>query len=332
MADSVSGNSPMEKLWKQLSVLIAGAGSIGKRHARVLQALGIEDIRVCDPRLEARQEMAAQVPLARQYDSYQAGLLDKPDTVFICTPPWMHVPMAIAAVEAGSHVMCEKPLSDSDQGIDRLIALSEQRRKKVMVALCFRYHAGVIKACEYLQSGRVGRVVSLRSLMGEHLPHARPDYRDLHSARHMGAFDLMHDLDLVLWLADRTVKKVLCVAGNYSDINIEAVDLVEILIDFDGPCAATVHLDFFQQPRRRQLELIGTEGAIIVEFASWDICTVSVYQANKGFWEHEQINTDRDDMFQAENREFLQAVVDDRQVSCTIEEGRKALAVVLECV
>ena len=77
----------MVKAWTDLSVLIVGCGSIGKRHARVLRSLGVADVRACDPSPEQRQLLSAESPRVRMYDSYDAGLRDRPDTVLICTPP-----------------------------------------------------------------------------------------------------------------------------------------------------------------------------------------------------------------------------------------------------
>ncbi len=168
-----------------------------------------------------------------------------------------------------------------------------------------------------------------RALMGEYLPDVRPDYRDLFSAKHGGAFDLMHDIDLAIWYAGQRVRQVYSLNGTYSDIGIEAPDVVEILMGFKDRCLASVHLDFFQRPRRRQIELIGTDGVILVEFARWDRCTVRVYEAARGAWEQEELATDRDDMFRAEDREFLQAVAKDKPIACTVEEARRSVEVVL---
>jgi predicted dehydrogenase len=104
---------------------------------------------------------------------------------------------------------------------------------------------------------------------------------------------------------------------------------VEFLLDFEDRCVATVHLDFFQRPRRRVMELIGTKGIVTVEFARWDHCTVSIYEAARGEWEAEDRDTDRDDMFRAEDREFLEAVAEDKPIRCTIAEGRKSVEAIL---
>lgn len=316
----------MKDNWRELSVLVAGCGSIGKRHARVLGELGLRDVRACDPVPAQRDAMATAVPGVRLYESFEEGLRDKPDAVVIGTPPWLHIPMAVDALRAGCHVLCEKPLSDTLEGVDELERAIAETGLRFMVALCFRFHEGHHRAKALLDAGAIGRLISIRALVGEHLPDVRPDYRDLFSSKTSGAFDLMHEVDLALWYAASPVRRVACFSGNYSDIGIEAPDVAEVLIDFEDRRLASIHLDFFQRPRRRQTELIGTGGVITVEFAQWDRCALSWHQ--RGQWHHDEFATDRDDMFRAEDREFLEAVASDGPVRCDLAEGRKSMEVV----
>jgi hypothetical protein len=69
---------------------------------------------------------------------------------------------------------------------------------------------------------------------------------------------------------------------------------------------------------------------LTVEFARWDRCTVSCYDASAGAWEHDEFATDRDDMFRAEDREFLEAVAQDLPVRYGVAEARQSLEVVAE--
>ena len=272
----------MVKDWTDLSVLIVGCGSIGKRHARVLRSLGVADVRACDPSSEQRQLLSAESPNVRMYDCYDAGLRDRPDTVLICTPPEMHVPMACQAIAAGCHVLTEKPLSDTLDGIDELQRLAAASGKKVMVALCFRYHEGLIRS--------------------ERTPGLRPHRPTGLDTRLDGRASARHSAGLPLHVPCRPQRGFRvdarpgscplvrrpageeghCVYGTYSDIGIQSPDVVEFLLDFEDRCMASVHLDFFQSPRRRQMELIGTKGVVTVEFARWDRCTVSLYEAASG--------------------------------------------------
>lgn len=314
---------------KELSVLIAGCGSIGKRHARILASLGVKNIRACDPNEKQLRSLTAMLPQVKTCNSYEEGLKENPTAVYIMTPPRLHIPMAIQAIEGGCHVFCEKPLSDTLSGVDNLSEIVAKSGKKMMIGLCFRYHKGLLKAKHLLESGEIGRLVSVRALMGEHLPEVRPDYRTLFTSKYSGAFDLIHDIDLALGYANQPVKRVYSIHGNYSDIDIEAPDIVEILIGFQDRTIASVHLDFFQRPRRRQMELIGTEGVIIVEFASWNQYTLSIYRVQKGFWETNTYESERDDMFMDEDREFIEAILFNKPIRCTIDEARKSLEVVV---
>ena len=320
----------MKKDFQDLSVLIVGCGSIGNRHGRVLRSLGVKDIRACDANAERVAGLVEVLPDVRVVESFETGLGEKPDTVFILTPPKMHIPMAMQALRAGCHVFSEKPLADTLAEFDNLVAVLEQSGRKMMVGHCFRYHEGLVKAKSMLAAGRIGRLVSIRAVMGEHFPDVRPDYKTLFSAKYSGAFDLSHEVDLAIWYAGQPVRKAHCLYGSHSDIGIEAPDLVEMLIGFEDRCLATVHLDFFQRPRRRQMELIGTEGVIIVEFASWDECTVSVYSAKENKWQTTRMVTKRDDMFAAEDREFLEAVAENKPLSCDVHEAAKSVRIIAE--
>jgi len=313
------------KNFTDLSVLIAGCGSIGKRHARVLHRLGTSDIRACDPVPAQGQPLAAETQV-RLFASYEEGLASRPDTVFLCTPPSLHIPMALQAMAAGAHVFSEKPLSDGSAGIDKLQETAVRSGKSVMTGLCFRYHEGLRRAKHLLEKGDFGRLVSIRCLMGENLPTVRPDYRTLYSFRYGGAFDLMHEIDLAVWFAGSQAKEVRCLAGSCSDIGFIAPDLAEILLEFKNRVMAGIHLDFFQMPRRRQTELICTRGVIIVEFARWDACTVSTAGAD-GVWSRQEMKTERDDMFRDEDRSFLEAVAAGRPVECGIPEARESVEI-----
>ena len=160
---SLSGNVS----WKDVSVLITGCGSIGKRHARVLRSIGVKDIRICDPAEGQRKSLMAEGPITKEFATYEDGLASQPDAVLICTPPSMHIPMATQAMENGSHVLSEKPFSDSLDGVDELSDVIERSGKVFMVAFCFRYHEGIKKAKAYLDEDRIGRLISIRCRVSE---------------------------------------------------------------------------------------------------------------------------------------------------------------------
>lgn len=309
-----------------MKVLLAGCGSIGKRHAQVLKEMGIANIAACDPFIESHDAMRAVVPYARMYTDYAAALQNyRPDAVFILTPTAMHLSMAKQALENGCHVFIEKPLSNVPEGADELRALAERQGKIVMVGFCFRYHTVLRKAKELLESGEIGRLISIRALMGEPFYEIQPNYMNMYYSKYSGAFELIHDLDLAIWFANQKIMKVQGIYGSYSDMGMQSPDIVEMLIQFEDRCIANVHLDFFQSPRRRQIDLIGMNGVITVEFASWDEAALSVYSKREGKWKRETIPTARNDMFRDEDMDFLNCALTGRTPDCTIEEALKSL-------
>jgi predicted dehydrogenase len=315
------------KKFRDLKIFIVGCGSIGKRHTEVLRLLGVKEIVIYDYDLKKAEALLPEFPDLKTVKSFEDGLKMGPDAVFILTPTKLHPEMIKQSIENGCNVFCEKPLSDSMDGIDDLIKIQKNTKLKVMVGHCFRYHEGLLKAKEILLSGKIGRLILARSLMGEHLPAIRPDYKSLYLAQYSGVFELMHDIDLVLWYAGRAAGSVKAFYGNYSDIGITAPDTAEIIIDFEKQCLASVHLDFFQIPRRRYIELIGTDGVIIVEFGSWDKYNISIFEKGKNCWQSSEYVSSRNDMFIAEDSEFLNAIIEDTPVSIDLEEASKVIKV-----
>jgi len=133
---------------KPLSVLVAGCGSIGRRHAGVLRSLGVRDIRVCDPDTTQRKTLAGEGPVSREYAAFESALQDDPDTVLICTPPELHIPMAIQALNSGAHVLSEKPLSDSLDLVKELDTTIERTGK--VFAVAYRFACAWASTCPRL--------------------------------------------------------------------------------------------------------------------------------------------------------------------------------------
>lgn len=314
-----------------LSILIVGCGSIGKRHAQVLWELGMRKITACDPSEAQRQSMQALLPGVEVTDNYAAALkTGKYDAVFILTPTAMHISMATQALHAGCHVFIEKPLSNSLAGVEELKKLAAEKNLLVMVGFCFRYHEVLRMAKDLLDQGTIGRLVNIRAFVGEPFAEIQPNYKNMYYSKYSGAFELVHDLDLAIWYAGQEVTQVQAVYGAFSDMGMESPDSIEMLLRFEDRLAANIHLDFYQHPRRRQIELMGVKGTIMVEFASWDKATLSWYNTDTRAWTVEEYKTARNDMFRDEDEEFLLAILGQRPLTCTIEEACKSLGAVAQ--
>jgi predicted dehydrogenase len=314
-------------------ILVIGCGSIGRRHARILKEIGASNLALCDPVQSARQSLQDDLDIGEGYADLEEALRHNFDAVFVCTPPALHIHQATLAIEAGCDVFTEKPLSDRLDGVDELIALAERQKRILMVGLCFRFHKGLLKVKEMIDSGTIGRLVSVRASMAEYLPDTTPvaDYGSLYTAKsRIGVVrDYVHEIDLVQWIVAAQAHQVFGFAGKLSELKIAANDTAEILFTYDNGVLASVHLDVFQRTRRRQSEFMGTDGTIVIDFADWDQCSIQTYRAKTGGWERETLPTDRDDMFRAEDRAFLHALATRQKPALDGLEGKKSLQIAL---
>ena len=311
--------------FSKLKVLIAGFGSIGKRHGDILKEIGVQQIACSDPMEVCRDQFTAFLPGAPVYSDFELALREfQPDAVFLCTPTKLHVPMAKTALLHNTHVFIEKPLCYSTNGALELNTLATEKGKKVMVGFCFRYHEALLKAKHMVDEGLIGRLISIRSMMGEPFYQIHPEYMNMYYSKYSGTFELVHDIDLAIWFAGQKIKRVEGVYGSFSDMGMASPDTAELLLEFEDRLVANVHLDFFQFPRRRTIDLIGWNGVIQVEFASWDHAQLRYYTKETNEWITLNFETRRNDMFIAEDSEFLQCIQTGEQVSIDIMEGLKA--------
>ena len=307
-------------------IFIVGCGSIGKRHAECLSDIGVENFLFFDPEYERAAELA-KIYGGEAVSSFEQGLASDADCVYILSPTKLHVAQAKSALMAGKHVFLEKPLSDSLTGVDELVQLTKEKDLVAEVGFCFRFHDGIRELKRRLDNDEIGKLVSIRAMMGEHFPDVRPDYLSTYYVKYSGAFELVHDLDLAIYLATEDVIDCNGFFGSYSGLGFESPDTVEMLVKFKN-CLANVHLDFFQSPRTRTMTLLGTEGEMVLDFSTWNNYELKIYTRKSGKWEILSKETERNDMFRAESLNFIGAIEGTETNLCPISEAKKSLEVV----
>jgi predicted dehydrogenase len=142
-----------------LRAAIAGTGFIGAVHARSARLAGARVVGVAASSPERSREAAERIAAERAFDSAEElATADDVDVVHICTPNDLHAPLAEAALRAGKHVVCEKPLAlDGDQAA-RLVELAEQAGTVATVPFAYRYNPVVVEARALIAAGELGPV------------------------------------------------------------------------------------------------------------------------------------------------------------------------------
>lgn len=314
-----------------MKILIAGLGSVGRRHLRNLLALGESDLLLLRThRATLPNEELSGLPVETEL---AAALARKPQAVIISNPTALHLEVAIPAAEAGCHLFIEKPISQSLEGIAELRAALRRGGGKAYVGFQFRFHPGLRLIKQFLQQGAIGRAVSGRAHWGEYLPgwHPWEDYRQSYSARsELGGgviLTLCHPLDYLRWLFGE-VTALWAFAGRLGDLELDVEDTAEIGLRFEGGELAGLHLDYLQRPPRHRLEIIGTEGTI-----TWDNSdgTVRLYRAASQEWEAfpPPQGFERNTMFLEQMRHFLAVARGQAEPLCTLHDGVRALELAL---
>ncbi len=321
----------MQLINQDFTILVIGAGSIGRRHMANLHALGIRNISVCDPDTSRLSQAVEEFGVKPFVDYKKALDAMQPDLVFVCSPPVFHVLQALEAVKGNAHVFIEKPLSHSLVGVDELIAEAEVRQRVVQVGYNFRFHPGLRKIKQLLDQGVIGRLLWARAEMGQYLPDWRPwqDYRRGYTARHdLGGgiiLDSSHELDYITWFFGQPTE-VVCMAGKVSGLEVNVEDSATILLRFAGGSQADIHVDFVQRGYNRSCKLAGEQGTIL-----WDYSTnqVRVYHADGDHWETISYAFEGNDMYVAEEKHFLECLDKSMVPVVDLQQAKKVLEIAL---
>ncbi len=305
-----------------MKFLIAGFGSIGRRHLRNLISLGQDDIVLLrSHKSTLPEDEIKDIPVETNITD---ALAHKPDGVVIANPTALHLDTAIPAAEAGCAVFMEKPVTDS---LDRLPELRRALTKnggRMQMGFQFRFHPGFATLRELIDAGRIGRPLSFRAEWGEYLPgwHPWEDYRKSYSARKdLGGgvlLTLSHPLDYVRYLfGDPDL--IWGMNGKISELELEVDDIAEIGMTMKNGMTGSIHLDYYCRPVRNQLEVIGSEGCLkwtnddskVVLTAADG--TVEEFLPAGGF--------ERNQLFIGEMRRFIEVTAGTAAPSCTLDDG-----------
>lgn len=149
--------------------------------ARDFMIPALERSEICElAAVASRSSFPADIaPNAIHYNSYEAMLADPTiDVVYVPTPNALHKKWTIAALEAGKHVLCEKPIACTAAEAEEMIAAAKKSGKLLMEAFMYRYGGKFRKMMEILQSGVLGKIKAVQGSHGYTLDWASPARED----------------------------------------------------------------------------------------------------------------------------------------------------------
>ncbi len=257
---------------RQLRTVIAGCGNIFPMHAiPVMKNPDTALIAVCDVKPE-RAQSAAERFQCKAYTDFEMMLQrEKPDVVHICTPHYLHAPLACAALAHGCHVLTEKPMAIDQKDARKMLDAARENDRTLGVIFQNRYNAGsqLIRRC--IDSGELGEIRAARMLLTwDRSPeyYSRSDWKGTWDKEGGGVIidQAIHTMDLMRWFIGRPVVSVQASLANRTHPDIRVEDTAEGRVEFEGGVYGVFYvMNHYCEDEPVRLELLGTRGKAVME-------------------------------------------------------------------
>lgn len=325
------------------SVLIIGVGSIGERHLRCFQSTGRAEVSFVEVNESLRATISQRygvhgfadldAALADQRFSRIASQLggeqrsNSPMAV-VATPANLHLQIATRLAEAGMHLLIEKPLSTSTEGVDRLASVVRERGVVVGVAYVLRCLPALVAMRDAILSGRFGKPVEIVAVCGQNFPTYRPAYRDTYYTNRAtggGAIQdaLTHILNAGEWLVG-PIERLVADAAHQVLAGVTVEDTVHVLTR-QGDVLGSYSLNQHQAPNEVTLTVICDGGTIRWESHAHRWRWMLIPEEP---WHDEPLEPQpRDAAFITQANLFLDAIESGARPRCTLDEGAQTLRV-----
>ena len=310
--------------------LLVGYGSIGRRHLTNLHGLGVDDWVVVHT---GTGTLAFEPPCpVRTYPTLADALdAETPTFAVVANPTALHLDTALACTEHGCDLLLEKPVSHTLDGLDALDAAVARARTKVLVGFQFRYHPALQRIRDLVRDGTIGEPLRVRVVWAEYLPDWHPweDWRTGYAARpELGGgvhHTICHPLDYLRMCFGDPLE----VRGSLSEthpLGLEVAEAADLAFRFARGVEADVHLDYWARPPRHQVDVIGTDGSIAWDYLGGDF---RVWTTTAPGWRVEPVPgvDERNDLFLAQSRHFLDVVARRAEPTCTLADGIQAVRI-----
>ncbi len=299
-----------------LRIGVIGAGHLGSRHAKVYSTIeksaGISLVGVCDTKKDVAKEIAKKYNT--DYFANYHDLLDKVDAVSIVVPTSLHHMVAKDFLNAGVHVLIEKPITKTLEEADELINLAREKDLIIQVGHIERFNSA-IRAVESL-------MLKPRFIECQRLGSIKAKKR----VKDVGVvLDLMiHDIDIILGLLNSKVKDIEAVGiSTVSDHE----DLANVRLTFQNNVIADITASRVTKEETRKIRIFQKESYILLDYMHQE---ASIFRKSSNGLEQKKIKIKKKEPLKVELESFIDCVRNKKKPIVSGYEGRQALRVALD--
>ncbi|MBV9697849.1 MAG: Gfo/Idh/MocA family oxidoreductase [Gammaproteobacteria bacterium] len=234
---------------QKIRAAVIGVGYLGRFHAqKYAQAAGCTLVAVADPEAAAREAVAREVG-TRAVADYRS-LLGEVDAVSIVTPTPLHYPIARACLEAGAHVLLEKPITESAAEARELIALAARARRVLQVGHLERFNAAILAAEPHLRAPRFIEC------------HRLAPYRERGTDVNVVLDLMIHDIDIVQTIVGSPILTIDAVG---TPVFSAEIDIANARLRFENGCVANATASRVSLKTERKMRIFEDEAYLSLD-------------------------------------------------------------------
>ncbi len=339
-----------------LKTAIVGTGKASHMHAQVLRGLQENNlVAVCSRGAEKAKEFAANYNIAAHTDIGEMIRKNKVQMVIVCTPHPYHKDATIQALEAGAHVLVEKPLASTLEDCDSMIEAANKTQKKLGVVSQRRFFPAARRCRQAIDEGKIGiPALGTITMLGwrDEAYYASDPWRGRWQTEGGGVLvnQAPHQLDLLLWLMNSEPAELFGIWKNFNHPYIEVEDTAVAILKFKNGAIANILVSNSQKPGiYGKVHVHGSNGASVgiqTDKGAMFIAGMSTMAApqTNDLWnipgEEEYLKRfEQDDAsffsqidpiqfsIREQQLDFINAIINDRPPLVTANDGRKTVEV-----
>jgi UDP-N-acetylglucosamine 3-dehydrogenase len=294
-----------------LNVGVIGVGSMGQNHVRVFSELG-NLIGIADADQESCKRIAKKFT-TRSYADYKDLLKDPDiDAVSIATPSSTHRSVGLDAINAGKHILIEKPLALTIEDAEKIVSTAKEQGITLAVGHIERYNPVVEVTKKILNNDQFGELISISSRRVSSFPER---IRDAGVILDLG----IHDIDILKYLVSQNVISVYTLAGATGTTSggKDMEDHANILLDFKGGVSGFIEINWLTPMKVRKVSLTCSKNFVVMDYMdqSLEVSSSSIMEYDIGDLYHvpqkydiKMINVKREEPLKNEIRDFINSV------------------------
>lgn len=298
-----------------MRVAVIGGGAMGQHHIRIYREMkDVELVGICDTDRN-RAISLAKTNNTTPYFDHNELLKQDLDAVSVVVPTTFHSRVALDVINSGTHLLVEKPIADTLKNADTMINAAHDAKVKLMVGHIERFNPAVSKLKEIVDSGMLGKIVSISS---RRVGPFNPRIRDVGIIMDLG----VHDIDVISYLYGRKINEVYTIAGK--DIH-SFEDHASILLRCDTNLSGMVETNWLTPHKIRNLTAIGLKGVAYLDYIKQTV------ELHDEAWVR-TAKVEPKEPLKNELEHFIKSVRDNTAVISNGETSRHALEVAMAAI